>query len=745
MPAPHDHAVASVTDPEGPHEDDGTARRRGRWLSRRTLPALVVVGVLLLSAVVLLTRPGGTMQGAVTQPVVPNGDAAVLQQGTAISQDVLATQDDLTAVTATFGTFLGVTDCAIDVSVVDDRGSTVADDVLRCDELADNAPTTVAVFDPVPDSAGRTFTVRYTAAPGDWSQAVVLWVGEPADAALPATAEGDPATVDVFEDGDVATVTVAEYRAPSVWSQMWRAAGLASVGAPWWGQPVAQAVWAVLALGCVVGVVAFRRTRTIATVLLVGLALARGLLWATLVPPLEGMDEGAHITYVQYLAEQGTIPVRGEPLEDARTMYSEQLSVLDEFQNRQAMSPGDRAAHDDEAVAELEAELADASAVTNGQAPGTGYPPAYYAPAALVYDLTPGTLLDKLYAVRLWSVALGGLAAWATMAAARRLFPRGDLTSVLLGLAVTMQPMMAHQFAIVNNDGLAITAGIAALAVALRAASGHAGWRTGLLGGLAVGAALLAKPYGVGVLPVVAVGLLIGAWRGRRRLRDVLLSAAGGLGGLAVTYGAWTVAQLLFGVPSTALPSDPGGDQSRGGRHYVELQLAHDMGAIRANWGEQLFGVFAWLDVRLPRTTYDLIWDALRLLVVLAAVWLAVSLIRAVLRKPVVEHDLGDGLGVTTRIWLAGVAVLGVLLALYAAGYLYFRSAGVDELLQGRYALMMLPALLALPALLVESFTAGLGPRVRRYAPLGVMAAVATSMWALQVLSFATIANRFYL
>jgi hypothetical protein len=743
MPTPHEQAAVRASDAADPSVAPAPpSRRRGRGVAW-----LVVAGVLLLTALVVLTRPGGTMQGARTQSVSTTGISGPLLPGTTITQDVTVTEDGLVGFSATFGTYGGAEDCAVDITVEDDRGETLVDDRIECADIADTAPTTVASFEPVPDSADRTYTLTFASAPGDWSQAVTLWVGEPEDAAVPAEAGGtDEAVLEVFEDDDTATATIADYEAPSVWDQLWRAAGLAAVGAPWWSQPVAQAVWAVVMVGAAVAAVALRRVRRVATVLVVLLALARGLMWATLIPPLEGMDEGAHVTYVEYLAEQGTIPVRGEPLEGAQFMYSEQLALLDGYQNRDSVLPGDRADHEQEAVDELNDELADASAVTNGQAPGTGYPPVYYAPAAVIYELTPGTLLDKLYAMRLWSVALGGVAAWVTVAAARRLFPRGDLTSVLLAIAVTVQPMMAHQFAIVNNDALAITGGIAALAVALRAAVGRVGWRVAVAAGASVGLALLSKPYGIGVLPVAAAGLLVGVWKSSDRLRGILLSAAGGLAGLAVTYGIWTLYQLVAGVPSTTLPSYPGGDTSRGGWHYVELQLADQMHAIRTRWAEQLFGTFAWLDVRLPETAYDIVWGSLWVVVGLSVLWLLVTLVRAVLRRPVRDDRVEgrDDPGVTVRTGLALVTVLGVLFALYAAGYLYFRNAGADELLQGRYALMMLPALLALPALVVESFTAQ-SARLRRAVPLAVMAVVTLGMWTLYVLSFATVADRFYL
>ncbi|MBX9247048.1 DUF2142 domain-containing protein, partial [Actinotalea ferrariae] len=729
---------------------------RARLAHGPTRAALVAALLVLVTGVVWLTRPGGDVQGLETQSVVVTGISGAVQEGTEIIQEVRATEDGLTGFEATFGTYGGVTDCAVDVRVTAPDGSVLSDAAVPCADLVDTSRASqVAHFDPVPDSAGQVFTVTYTGAPGDWSQAVTMWVGTPRGAAMPATAQGDAQEVlDVFEDEPVATATIAEYRAPSVWDQVWRALGLAALGAPWWVQPWAVAAAAVVLVLSVVGALALSDRRRAAVVLLVAVAVGRGLVWSALLPPLEGMDEGAHVAYAQFMAEERLIPVRDRAYEDIPVPYSDELTVLDQYQNRGALPPGDRPSYLAEDVERVDEEMADASPRASGSAPAAGYPPTYYLPAAVLYELTPGTLEDRIHAMRLWSVALGALAAWATLAVARRLLPRSSTAAMLLALAVTLQPMMAHQFAIVNNDGLVIAGGIAAFAAALRLAQGSVRWRDGLLAGLAVGAALLAKQYGAGALPVVGVALLVGALRAAPRLRRVLVAGAGVAVGLAVAYVPWLVLQAVGGLPSTSVPVSSDGDPSRGLRHYLGLQVDNGFAAMRAQWGEQLFGTFAWLDVRLPGGAYAAVWWGVRIVVALVVVWLvwqAVALVRWLVRE---RHEPGGREGVlvprgelehVTRTGLSLVHVGGLMAVLYAAGYLYFRSSGRDELLQGRYALMALPAFLALLPLTLEAFTARFGERVRDVVVLGATATTAVAMWALHVVAVATIADRFYL
>ncbi|MFS0706406.1 DUF2142 domain-containing protein, partial [Cellulomonas sp. 179-A 9B4 NHS] len=452
---------------------DGRADRPSPLRSGRTWATAGAVLLVLLTVLVWWTRPAGLVQGERTQTVGVSTPSVLLEPGHEVVQEVTADQDGLAAVGVSFTTFLGATDCAVDVSLEDPAGDVVATQRTACADLVDSVTTTRALsFDPLADSAGRTYTVRVTSAPGAWQQAAAVWLGEPRSDAEPAVVDGVVS--------DLTALVVAEYAAPPVPQQVLTAFERASVGHAWWVQPPAMVAWALLlAVALVLAVHSSFRSIRVATWCVVVVALLRGLLWAGLLPPLEGMDEGAHVAYGQFLAEERRIPVRGQPYDELPDALSPQLQVLHEYQGTGLTPPSDRPDHSVEAKEELVRDLAAASPRANGTTAAAGYPPAYYVPSAVAYALTPGTFDDKLLGMRLVSVALGALAAWASVLVARRLLPGLPTPAVLLALAVTLQPMVAHQFAIVNNDALVIAAGFGSLAAALRLAAGRVRARRG--------------------------------------------------------------------------------------------------------------------------------------------------------------------------------------------------------------------------------------------------------------------------
>ena len=182
----------------------------------------------------------------------------------------------------------------------------------------------------------------------------------------------------------------------------------------------------------------------------------------------------------------------------------------------------------------------------------------------------------------------------------------------------------------------------------------------------------------------------------------------------------------------------------------MQLQTQANFTSMRWRWGEQLFGTFSWLDIRLPGPAYGAVWWGLKLTLAVTVAWLILQVVLAVrhLARRGWKRDpsrLTSGLSNPTRTWLSLANLIGVFVALYAAGYLYFRFSGRDELLQGRYALLALPALLAMPALALEGLLARLRWPWARWLPGATMCAIALAMWVLQVIGVAAIADRFYL
>ena len=87
---------------------------------------------------------------------------------------------------------------------------------------------------------------------------------------------------------------------------------------------------------------------------------------------------------------------------------------------------------------------------------------------------------------------------------------------------------------------------------------------------------------------------------------------------------------------------------------------------------------------------------------------------------------------------MCAAIVISTLSTLHAIEALWFRNGGGTTLLQGRYALMALPALPVLAAVVIP----GLFPRVR---PAQVLWTLAVGGGLLHVLSLWVLTERFYL
>jgi hypothetical protein len=87
---------------------------------------------------------------------------------------------------------------------------------------------------------------------------------------------------------------------------------------------------------------------------------------------------------------------------------------------------------------------------------------------------------------------------------------------------------------------------------------------------------------------------------------------------------------------------------------------------------------------------------------------------------------------------LVMLTALSTAVVLYAVTYVTFKHTARLELLQGRYALLALPAILALPVL-------GLGRLAPRLSQVIPMVVIAAAMVVLNAIGLAVVAEHFYL
>ncbi|MEO7571632.1 MAG: DUF2142 domain-containing protein [Acidimicrobiales bacterium] len=685
-----------------------------------------MAGLSILLIGVVLLRPGGRTLGDDTEHVERTTVLPFLSSGQSIVQRFTAQSDGLSQVMIRFAVGDGVDSCRVR-ALVTDASEVVAQRAADCADLRQAALWTID-FAPIEGSGGNTLELEVSLL-GTSSAPMSLW-GGPSVGRLP-PAEIDKEVLPVSAELHTAygddTFAVQQLR-----TALDRIDGYG----PFWHHPVAVTTVAVLTIVCLVLLAS--NPRRLGLALVVTFAVVKGILWSTVIPPMEGPDEKAHVAYAQFMAEQQRIPKRGTDQFGIDRTYSEQLDrgVRDVYHQTSSW-PGNRADFSSESRARADRMLVGAGRDSGGDGAAAGYSPYYYAPAALLYLSAPTDLDVGLGVMRLWSVALGAAAAWLAVLIGRRLFPGSEAAALALGIAVAAQPMLSQQLAIVNNDGLIVVAGFACLLIALDLATPNAHHRSLVLGGLALGIAVATKPFGVAWAPVLVAGWLIGRLRTppqerRRWIGDAVRAGAG----VGATYGTWVAMSVALGLPPTTVQTfdpEPGPKTVAG---FLDLHLEDGFKPLRDRWVQQFWGDFGGLTLPLPDWVLAGITVAAALTVLGLAAW-AVQVAARVGRRRLRSIDDAE-LSSIVRVGLCVLAIVATLGVLHAADFLQYRRNGRLELVQGRYALMVLPAALATPVLLAKSFA----PRLR-LAP--ALAAIAVAVVGLNVLGLTLVVERYYL
>lgn len=225
------------------------------------------------------------------------------------------------------------------------------------------------------------------------------------------------------------------------------------------------------------------------------LALVRGLLYASAMPPWSIIDEQQHVHYVQSLAETGRIPTAGITyISDEIARASATRSATLHWSEHTTQEPQHWG---------LEGNSYE------------GYqPPLFYLLMAPVYLLLPGDMLSKLYGLRWTMVALSLITVWLCMAITQRVFPSRPLLPYLTALVLVAIPERTLATSRVNNDVL--TEVLAALFILQLTAA--------ILGKISVRSSVgLGVVFGLGMLTklsfaVLAPLLLILVWQHRKSL-----------------------------------------------------------------------------------------------------------------------------------------------------------------------------------------------------------------------------------
>jgi len=146
------------------------------------------------------------------------------------TQPLVGREDGLSGVHGALATYGGGGDCALDLSLTDDRGRVVASRRVPCSDLRDNVPAPLLTFAPEQHSAGRTYSLHATLAPGASTGTVAFW-GGPVPSGLKA------AVVAGSDLGLTAAVFTVYGEPVSFLQRLPTILRRLALLAPWWGQP----------------------------------------------------------------------------------------------------------------------------------------------------------------------------------------------------------------------------------------------------------------------------------------------------------------------------------------------------------------------------------------------------------------------------------------------------------------------------------------------------------------------------
>jgi 4-amino-4-deoxy-L-arabinose transferase-like glycosyltransferase len=440
--------------------------------------------------------------------------------------------------------------------------------------------------------------------------------------------------------------------------------------------------------------------------------------WALLIPPMHVPDEISHVAYVQSVVEDGRLPSGNNQAEPFSAQERNLLhglgfySVIGRTSVRPPWTPAQEAG--------LRAfEQAPASrSVANGSTASTN-PPLYYLLEAPVYWAVPsGDLLDKLLPMRLLSGLLGSITVLAIYLFLRELLPRSPWSWTAGALACAFQPLFGFMTAGVNADALLFACAATTFWLLARVLRRGLTLRRTVALGVAVVAGLLTKPLFIGLLPAVAIAMLVAAERGRRGglpLRTPARWLAAGAGVIAVPLLAYNViASALWSHPYFGAGTTPtetlatGAGSIRDELSYIwQLWLPRVPGLqeqfpgplpLREIWLQGFLGRFGWLDYGFSGWVLNIYtWTAVALLIAVVA---SLVVARAQLRHRWIE----------LAAYAAGV--VGIAAVVGSQQYRSTLTPNSPQFIQARYLLPLLALYGGLVAVAVRLAGRRAGPYV---------------------------------
>ncbi len=167
------------------------------------------------------------------------------------------------------------------------------------------------------------------------------------------------------------------------------------------------------------------------------LALVRGGLYASLMPPWGLIDEEQHMHYIQHIVEYQSPPIVGETYlspEIIESAFAVQRWEKFRWPTPPSQNPQDMG---------LEGHSYE------------GYqPPLFYVVLAPLYAILPEPILVKMYALRWACVGLSLLTVWFAYLTAKEIFPKQPMLPYFICLLLVVIPERTASVSRINNDVL---------------------------------------------------------------------------------------------------------------------------------------------------------------------------------------------------------------------------------------------------------------------------------------------------
>jgi 4-amino-4-deoxy-L-arabinose transferase-like glycosyltransferase len=460
-----------------------------------------------------------------------------------------------------------------------------------------------------------------------------------------------------------------------------------------------------------------------------------GIVWALFVPPWQSPDETVHFAYAQSIAERLALPGKGRSSISTDEELADQAVGASRLAFRSTQIRPDWSKHD-EALYLAAAGRASRSD-GGGFNPAASNPPLYYVYADLAYWATyGGNAFDRYYAMRLWGISLLVLTVIGAWLLIGEVLGPQRLPQLAGSAIVGLLPANTFISTSVNPDAMLIALWTFALWLGARVIKRAARPRDVVLLCAVTTAAILTKGVSYALVLAAAWALLIGWLRcdhHERRGRGLLLALIAAICVLPV-LGWFELARSTGIAPVNAVGQAAGApvrrSTLRGFLSYVwqfYLPRLPEMNFQRVTpglpvydiWLREGWGVFGWLEVRMPEPVYALLAAFTSLIAIVSAA--IVSTFRDRLRWSLIAFF--------------AVALTGLLFGLHLTEY---RSliAGQGPVLQGRYLLPVVGIFGLAVALIV-----GRLPASWRAPVCGLLIA---GMLLLQIVALGAVGARYY-